>query len=106
MFKRIFGSDCNRCGATFTKTEFEGLPTCETCLLKIRAERESDRPCPHCRTSMLKVIVFNIIVDSCPNGHGSWLDGGELELLQKAIKDAEDSGMATGFVLGLGAGSN
>ena len=101
MFKRVFGTSCHRCDASFTKTEFEGLPTCKDCMTIIQAERERPRACPACSTTMHKHIVLNIITDVCPACHGAWLDGGELELLKKAIQEIREEEFASGFVLGI-----
>jgi hypothetical protein len=101
---KIFGKKCVRCDKTRTKKEFEGLPTCEKCELQIAADREEKHPCPMCQADMEKKVVLNVIVDRCPSGHGAWLDGGELELLQKAISSGASSNLATGMVLGMAIG--
>ncbi len=100
----IFGERCVRCGATRTKKEYEGVPTCDECALKIKAEREERRTCPTCRSAMEKSVVLNIIVDKCPSCRGAWLDGGELELLREAIKAGVDDDFATGLCLGIAIG--
>lgn len=104
MLGKIFGERCARCGVTRTKKEFEGLPTCDTCQLEIRADREEKRPCPMCREPMAKSVVLNVIVDKCPSCHGAWLDGGELDLLKKAIEGGAGGDFATGMVLGMAIG--
>lgn len=88
VFGKLFGERCERCercGETRTKGEFEGLPTCDKCELKIQADREEKRACPMCAAAMNKSVVLNVIVDKCPSCHGAWLDGGELDLLKKAL---------------------
>lgn len=36
--------------------------------------------CPICKKKMNKANVLDqVIIDFCPNGHGYWFDGGELE---------------------------
>ncbi len=104
VFNTIFGERCARCGVTRTKDAFEGLPTCEKCELEIQAEREEKRPCPMCTTAMDKSIVLNVVVDKCPSCHGAWLDGGELDLLKKAIENGDGGDFATGMVLGMATG--
>lgn len=101
---KIFGARCVRCGVTRTKQEFEGLPTCDKCELDIQAEREEKCPCPMCSTEMNKSVVLNIVVDRCPSCHGAWLDGGELDLLKKAIEEGAGGDFATGMVLGMAMG--
>lgn len=103
-FGKLFGERCARCGETRTKQEFEGLPTCEKCEVEINAEREEKRPCPMCKTAMDKSIVLNIIVDKCPKCHGAWLDGGELDLLKKAIEQGSGGDFATGMMVGMAIG--
>jgi Zn-finger nucleic acid-binding protein len=53
---------------------------------------------------MQKHVIRNVIVDKCPECHGAWLDGGELELLKKALNNGGDGGFATGMVLGMAMG--
>ena len=54
--------------------------------------REHKRPCPICQKTMRKITVGDapkILIDICPEGHGLWFDGGELDQLvaQLAQKD-------------------
>ncbi len=70
MMGKIFGEQCVRCNITRTKTQFEGVPTCEKCEVEINADREPKRPCPTCNSPMDKTVVLNVIVDKCPSGHG------------------------------------
>lgn len=105
VFSKIFGKKCARCGATRTKEEFEGLPTCDDCETVIHAEREVTEQCPKCKTTMTKEIVLNVIVDKCGTCHGAWLDGGELEVLREALEsDGGGGDFATGLVLGMAMG--
>ena len=53
---------------------------------------------------MDKKVVLKVIVDKCPSCHGAWLDGGELDLLQKAIKEGAGGDFATGMVIGMAMG--
>ncbi|MEM8945714.1 MAG: zf-TFIIB domain-containing protein [Planctomycetota bacterium] len=101
--KRLFGDHCARCGETRTKTEYEGLPTCEKCELELQADRERKRSCPVCVVEMEKTIVQKIIVDKCPACQGAWLDSGELDLLKKAV-EADGSDFATGMIVGMAVG--
>lgn len=48
--------------------------------------RESARKCPICRTTMGKQRTRGgeeILYDQCPNGHGLWLDDGELSAIMR-----------------------
>ena len=100
MLDKILGEYCARCGKTRTKSEFDGIPTCGTCELDIRAEREEKRNCPECQTEMDKQVVMNIIVDKCPACHGAWLDGGELDLVSAGMAQG-GSDFAAGMVMGM-----
>ena len=49
------------------------------------AEQESKEHCPKCSAEMTAVnyvVDSGVIIDRCPNAHGVWLDGIELETLQ------------------------
>lgn len=98
--EKLFGERCVRCGVTRTKSEFEGLPTCAKCRSEIKAKREKKHLCPACQCEMDKIIVLNILVDKCPECGGAWLDGGELDVLRRAI-DAGRGDLATGLALGM-----
>ena len=56
-----------------------------------RTKRDADREqwymrCPKCGARLQERDVEHVKVDVCPEGHGTWLDAGELELLrQKAV---------------------
>lgn len=40
--------------------------------------------CPRCGELMTQSeYQKDVVIDSCPNGHGIWLDGGELQKLRK-----------------------
>ena len=104
VISKLFGQRCMRCGKKRTRSDFEGVPTCEQCELTIAADREENRPCPVCEIAMEKSIVRNVIVDKCPACHGAWLDGGELDVLKKAIDGGASSQFATGMVLGMAMG--
>jgi hypothetical protein len=95
----LFGSKCVRCG-TRTRRRVDALPTCDTCEVQLRAEREAAYPCPLDATPMTKEVIANVVVDRCPQCHGVWLDKGELALLQSAARE-EGSDFASGFVAGM-----
>lgn len=87
------GETCMRCGKRRTRTEFEGVPTCMDCELKLKAGREETLRCQHDGTEMRKEVIQNVIVDRCPACGGVWFDGGELEILGAAFRRATDFGM-------------
>ncbi len=87
------GATCVRCGKRRTRMEFEGVPTCVACELKLKAEREEELECLHDGTTMHKEVIQNVIVDRCPQCGGVWFDGGELEVLGSAMRRATDFGM-------------
>lgn len=87
------GETCVRCGKRRTRMEFEGVPTCLDCELKIKAEREETLACQHDGAAMRKEVIQNVIVDRCPECGGVWFDGGELEILGAALRRATDFGM-------------
>jgi hypothetical protein len=104
VFSKIFGERCVRCGVARTRDEFEGLPTCDKCEVEIQAAREAKRPCPMCQHEMEKAVVLKVTIDKCPSCHGAWLDGGELDLLKKALEDGAGADFATGLCLGIAMG--
>lgn len=87
------GETCVRCGKRRTRAEFEGVPTCMDCELKLKAEREETLRCQHDGADMRKEVIQNVIVDRCPDCGGVWFDGGELEILGAAYRRATDFGM-------------
>jgi uncharacterized protein len=69
------------------------------------ASDEADRKCPYCRSKMDKALMGSgrdVTIDRCPQGHGLWFDGGELDTvigsLQKDNKKAGDGDPAGGSV--------
>ena len=100
----LIGDRCVRCNRKRTKTKFEGLPTCGDCELRIRAARETKRRCPIDGAEMEKEVIQNVIVDRCRACSGVWLDGGELDLLRKAIQAGAGGDFTMGLAIGLGAG--
>ena len=57
-------------------TAFTGVP---------QDEKRSIERCPKCQRAMVAInydYSSGIIVDRCPDGHGLWMDGGELEKAQ------------------------
>lgn len=97
------GEICVRCGKEPAKRSDSGVPTCENCekLLEasLQARSEDARDCPVHSVEMTKEIVLNIVVDRCPTCQGIWLDGGELDLLKKAIKAGMPDDFARAMLL-------
>jgi len=64
---------------------FTGIP---------KNEQQTVVNCPKCQSGM-KPINYDyssgIILDRCPEGHGIWLDGGELEKAQIVRENAEEN---------------
>ncbi len=87
---------CIQCNKNKTKRDFEDHPTCAECKVKILMTRETVRKCPVDGAMLEKLTANELIIDSCPECHGVWLDAGEL----KAIKEAaQQEGMAIGSVI-------
>ena len=93
---------CVHCRINKTKRDFENLPTCADCRLKILMKREPGRTCPVDGTTMEKSSSGEIILDRCPKCDGIWLDSGELDSIKAA---ANDEAMGTGFALGMVIGT-
>lgn len=59
--------------------EFRDIPSKE--------DQYEEMQCPQCESvTMVKSVHErdkNVVIDSCPQCHGVWLDGGELEAIQK-----------------------
>jgi hypothetical protein len=58
--------------------------------------------CPICSATMLRGeygMTSRIIVDSCPKGHGYWLDRGELEALERFFEQERDAAKHEGGLL-------
>ena len=56
------------------------------------SEQASELLCPKCTTAMQSVnyaYQSGVIVDVCNNGHGAWLDVGELEKIQMFSEEVE-----------------
>jgi hypothetical protein len=50
----------------------------------------SSRPCPKCPSTKLRSIIFGhsgVVIDSCPNCHGVWLDRGEFDAIVLFLRD-------------------
>jgi hypothetical protein len=95
----LFGEKCVRCDKQRTKREYEGIPTCEPCELKLKATREAMRRCPVDGSEMSKEIIHKVILDRCPACAGIWLDRGELDIVKKAMEAGAPDNFATGFLL-------
>lgn len=42
--------------------------------------------CPRCKVKMFRARLGKVKADTCPQGHGLWLDGGEIAHLKKMKK--------------------
>jgi hypothetical protein len=87
---------CVHCNKNKTKRDFEDHPTCAACKVEILMTREAVRKCPVDGATLVKSTANELIIDSCPECQGVWLDAGEL----KAIKEAaQQEGLAIGMVV-------
>jgi Zn-finger nucleic acid-binding protein len=69
--------------------------------MQIKADREEKRTCPIDGTRMNKEVIMNVVIDRCLSCHGVWLDGGELDLIKKAIVEKEGGDFVTGLIVGM-----
>ncbi|MHC4659307.1 MAG: TFIIB-type zinc ribbon-containing protein [Planctomycetota bacterium] len=63
---------------------FTGVPT---------KEQQTLVQCPKCQAAMVPInydYSSGIILDRCPEGHGLWLDGGELEKVQITREQSDE----------------
>lgn len=97
----LLGDRCVRCNSIRTKKTFEGVPTCEQCMKKIKADPQQPRVCPVDSIRMTKEVFFNLIIDRCPKCKGVWLDPGELDVIRKAIENGAGGDFTTGLMLGM-----
>jgi hypothetical protein len=86
------GENCIRCGKRFKFEELKprasGFGVCEACEVKIRPDAESRRRCPVDNQEMVKRIVAEVVVlDKCTACGGVWFDGGELQIVNRLIKE-------------------
>jgi hypothetical protein len=65
-------------------------------LERLRQQREATRAtaapelnrCPRCGVELVMIDHLGVSIDECPNGHGTWLDKGELEVLSRRENDS------------------
>lgn len=74
---------------------------CANCWLQAQAEQEEKRVCPVDGTRMRKGAIQDVIIDRCPECKGIWLDGGELDLVKKMVKEENSGQFASGFITGM-----
>ena len=58
-----------------------------------RARSEDPRSCVVCNAGLVKkeyAFTSQVIIDNCPNGHGMWLDKGELSRLEMFFENEQD----------------
>jgi Zn-finger nucleic acid-binding protein len=99
-YKQIELDYCTRCrGVWFDAGELELLLASagpggheaflESVLNSAAADvKEKKRRCPICKLKMKKVYIDRqgkVLVDICPDGHGIWFDGGEVERLLSSL---------------------
>lgn len=95
---RIFAPKCARCGQR-TRNMADGKPTCDDCAREMQlildAQEENIQLCPRDASPMKKEIAHMMIIDKCPQCHGVWLDGGELEKLSVDLQAEAFSAMSS-----------
>lgn len=96
---------CVRCEVELTEWSTDGeLPTCETCEDELHVPDpagEPTRACPVDGSPMTKEVVHRVSIDRCPECRGVWLDGGELDLINRAVASGGGGTFATRLVLGI-----
>ena len=94
---------CTRCGGVWLDAEemdllLDGSAGREEIRRRLTADgssAEKKRRCPICSRKMEKALVSRegsdtrLRVDRCKRGHGTWLDGGELDALVKLSRFPE-----------------
>jgi uncharacterized protein len=84
------------------KTERPGKPESELLNQQDTETTEAKRKCPVCRKNMKKIWMGKepgILIDSCPNGHGLWFDGGELNQFIGQLKTGRKDELAPKDIL-------
>ncbi|MDR5682593.1 MAG: zf-TFIIB domain-containing protein [Armatimonadota bacterium] len=91
VFRDVEVDVCERCGGAWMDTaELQALlsratmPDADPLMRSLSAT--AHRPdgavlCPRCDAGMVEVCAGDLRIDRCPEGHGVWLDGGELDHL-------------------------
>lgn len=88
---------CEACGSLWLdageldKMAFQVTGSIEYCSEdKAEGISELSKKCPRCEDTTLDKMFFigytDIVIDHCPNCSGFWLDGGELDLINKELK--------------------
>jgi len=47
-----------------------------------------DCDCPRCGTALVAVKHHGVSIEECPNGHGMWLDQGQIEVIADRERDS------------------
>jgi hypothetical protein len=96
----LFAPKCDRCGNR-TRNQEDDKPVCEECVqemkLLVEASGEEKRLCPLDGQAMSKEIAHMLVIDRCPQCHGVWFDGGELERMKDGLEEATVMAMARGM---------
>ena len=70
-----------------------GLDTVNAAIGMAKSENEGIRHCVTCNSALVKkeyAFSSQIMIDICPQGHGMWLDAGELSRLQAFYENEND----------------
>jgi len=99
------GQNCVRCDKYFKFEELEvgpeTLSICRSCAVRINPANEPNRSCVTDGTEMNKKLIYNrVLIDKCPKCGGVWIDGDEIEILERVSKIKGWSRFAEGLFLG------
>ena len=104
-------SHCNKWTLGVSDGEFpecpEGTMCCERCTHNHLMDNEEKLRCPVGDEVMTKQSINGeLIIDTCPRGHGVWLTQDELDAIKQRSynnghSDGQSTGLATGVALGI-----
>lgn len=101
------GERCIRCKEYYKFEELGvapgGFSLCKPCAERTDPAKEMTRACPVDGSKMRKEFIRTIIlIDKCPACGGVWLDGHELEVVERAANANAD--FTAGLLLGMAIG--
>jgi hypothetical protein len=98
---------CPACeGVWFDAEELEMLLaslgiTADDLIAPLDQSDEQPRRCRYCGAKMTKARIGpgeGVVIDQCPEGHGLWFDGGELETVVRGLQDQESKPGVGSFI--------
>lgn len=78
---------------TFTPEEMAVFERLHKSARELVHQADSTAICPECEKQMLQnryPYAAEVLIDRCPDGHGIWLDAGELDHVQMAVEWQQD----------------